>query len=81
LVIIYQLTQLRSKNRGIGKVAFTKEEWDKAVSDYYSAQYQEDAEKRLLGMPGYSLWTPPSYEEVKGNPNALATLRKMTDKK
>ena len=81
VVIIYQLTKLGSKNIGTGKPTFTKEERDKAASEFYLAQYLDDAAKGLLGMPEYSVWTSPPYDEVKDNPEALDTLREMSGRK
>lgn len=82
VVVIYQLIQLNPKKDGDGKkTAFTKKEWDDAVNEYYSKQYQDDASKGIVGMPGYSVWKPPSYEEVKDNLNALKALQEMTGEK
>jgi len=81
LVVIYQLSQIKTnvkdKSSKRSSPAFTRKEWDEAVNTWYSSQYDEDAERGLVGKPGWSIWSPPPYDEVKDNPEAIEQLRVM----
>jgi hypothetical protein len=57
--------------------AFSKNEWDEAVSAWYERQHKKDRDAGMIGMPGYSVWMPPSYDEVKYDLHKLKNLRAM----
>ena len=77
IVLLYQLITKQDKPRKRGP-AFTKREWDEAVTDFYGAQFEADMARDLTSKPGWDIWKPPPYEEVKNNPEAIKALREMT---
>jgi len=82
IIIIYQLAQMisRQQTKEEKGPVFTRQEGDEAVSEWYSTQYDSDLEKGLIGKPGWSIWRPPPYDEVKNDRNALDSLREMSRK-
>jgi len=82
LVAIYWIPRMIASKQAEEKngPAFTEEEWSEAVCDWYEAEFDSDFEMGLVGKPGWTIWEPPPYEEVKHNPRALERLRVMSGK-
>jgi len=60
--------------------AFSEDEWDSAVADWIEAETQRDLELGIIGKPGYHIWIPPDYEEVKYDASMLKKLKIMAGK-
>jgi len=72
-----QLTDKKSNTWG-KHPAFTKNEWDEAVCDWYSVSFEHDS----LAYPGLPYFVPPfdppDYDEVKHDRSELEKLVETT---
>lgn len=62
------------------KPAFSEEDWDEAVADWIEAATINDIKLGIYGKPGYRIWMPPSYDEVKFDESFLRKLKIMSGK-
>lgn len=89
-IIAYQLYKLTRKkessntsvfqNRGYESTkhpAFTRDEWDEAVNAWYDKQSRQSKDSESFYLPGFDVWEPPNYNEVKYDKHKLENLRTM----
>ena len=66
-------TEEKSYLHSYRKPAFTEDEWLEAVNAWYEWEMMQP----WAGGPGFSMWEPPPYEEVKYDITKLEKLRIM----